>query len=1071
MTQFAMILNISTRLLVVWASVAGLFFVGLTTVPLALGADSQPEIPGELPAKVGFNRHIRPILSSNCFQCHGPDEKNRQAELRLDEEVGLRKAFRAGDLAGSEGWQRIHSQDELTQMPPPEAKKTLKPRQIALIRRWIEQGAAYEGHWAFIPPRKPTVPQLDDRWVQNPIDAFVLARLRQAGLQPGQPADRQRLLRRVTLDLTGLPPTLEEIEAFLADSSPDAYEKVVDRLLANPHFGERMALAWMDAARYGDTSVFHADGPRDMWPWRDWVIKAYNDNKPFDEFTIEQLGGDLLAQATLDQKIATGFHRNNATTDEGGVIAEEFRVEYAVDRVKTTSMVWLGLTMECSQCHDHKYDPISQRDYYQFYAFFNQAADPGMQTRRGNQAPTVNVPNSELLKKAESLKRELAAKNEQLRRRRQAIEKPFAQWLAQAEARSGDLATLPANFVLHLELNEGQGKTVADAADPKKTGKIQGKPSWVAGKLDQALQLDGRNFVDLGDVGNFERTDSLSYGAWIKPKGGGNGAPIARMDDRNGYRGYDLYIAQGQVAVHIINSWPNNAIKVTTKAKLKPNTWTHVFATYDGSSKAAGVKIYFNGQEQEWAIEQNGLSATIRTPKSLYLGRRNPGSPYKGLIDDVRIYPRALTAAEVAALAGNDPVKEILATPAGQRTDKQQRILRNHYLQNHDPQYQRLSSQVTQIQAQIAAAEKPISSVMVMQDVPKGRMTYMLERGQYNAPKKDKPVQPGVPAVLGSLPAGAPKNRLGLARWLVQPEHPLTARVAVNRYWKMLFGEGLVRTVGDFGSQGTPPTHPELLDWLATDFVEHGWDIKRTLKQMVMSAAYQQSSQVTQDLLQQDPENHLLARGPRFRLQGEFIRDQALAASGLLVRRIGGPGVKPYQPPGLWNEVSLSGNVRFQQDHGEKLYRRSLYTYWKRSAPAPSMTIFDAPTREKCTLKRSRTNTPLQALVVLNDPQFVEASRALAQRAMLQGGESPEDQITYAYRLVTGVWPKAHVLKILTQGYQQERQTFEQDLQRAKKLLSVGESPRNEQLQPADHAAMTAVMSIIFNLDESLTRG
>jgi len=1017
--------------------------------------------------QVRYNRDVRPVLSARCFQCHGPDDSRREAELRLDEEVGIITAF-SGGLDGSEGWRRMISQDDADRMPPPDAHADLKPAELETVRQWVEQGAAWEGHWAFLPPARPPVPEVKNPdGVRNPIDAFNLARLEREGLTPGAEADRERLLRRVYLDLIGLPPGVEEIGAFLADDSQQAYERVVDRLLASEHFGERMTLMWMDAARYGDSSVFHADGPRDMWSWRDWVIRAYNDNKPFDEFTVEQLAGDLLPDATPDQKIATGFNRNNATTDEGGAIAEEFRVEYAVDRVKTTSMVWLGLSMECAQCHNHKYDPITMDDYYRFFAYFNQASDPGMQSRNGNQSPTVDVFDATQQARAASLREQLPPLEQQLAARAGEAKETFQDWLTKASEQADGQALMPAGAVLHLPLDESP----ADAVQPDRATSVQGQAKWEEGRFGKAFRCDRANFIDAGQVADFERTDAFSYGCWVRPEGAASGAPLARMNDGGGYRGFDLHCSGGNVAVHIINAWPTNAIKVTTKEKLKPDTWQHVFMTYDGSSKAAGIHIYFDGKEQPWDVNEDRLSDTIRTEVPLYIGRRNPGSPFAGWIDEVRVYDRQLSAAEVAALAGSDPIRPLLALKPEERSDEQMRLLREHYLVNHDQPYSRLTGQIRELKAKIAEAEKPISTVMVMQDVPQMRATYVLNRGNYASPLTDRQVQPGVPGVLPRLLEGAPSNRLGMARWLVQPDHPLTARVTVNRYWYLLFGTGIVKTLEDFGAQGEWPSHPDLLDWLAVDFVESGWDVKRMIKQMVMSSTYRQSSRVTPELLQRDPENRLLARGPRFRLQGEFVRDNALAASGLLVRTIGGPGVKPYQPPGLWNEVSLSGNVRFVQDHGDALYRRSMYTYWKRSAPAPALTIFDAPTREKCTLRRSRTNTPLQALVTLNDVQFVEAARALAQRVLREGGQRTEDQIVLAYRLATGTRPASAALDLLLQAYRDELQVFQADAERATKLLAVGESKRDEALDAAEHAAMTVVTSMILNLDATLTRG
>jgi hypothetical protein len=1014
---------------------------------------------------VRFNRDVRPILAANCFHCHGPDEGQRKAELRFDEEASIKKSF-AGGLVKSEAWRRINSKDPDEKMPPAESHRELKVEQIATIRQWIEAGAQWEGHWSFIPPARPAVPNVKAKTrVRNPIDAFILQRLEVEGLNPNEEADRERLLRRVYFDLTGLPPSLKQIDAFLNDKSQNAYEKAVDELLASKAFGERMALMWMDAARYGDSSVFHADGPRDMWPWRDWVISAYNSNKPFDQFTVEQLAGDLIPNATNDQKIATGFNRNNATTDEGGAIAEEYRVEYAVDRVKTTSMVWLGLSLECAQCHNHKYDPITMTDYYRFFAYFNQASDPGMQSRGGNQSPVVDVFDAQKLAQAAILKQELPKLEDELKRHVESVELAFLAWLEKASKPAGDKPKLPGGAVAHLPLDED----LSDLADPKRKAAIKGKTQYGEGKFGKAFLCDTRNWIDAGQLGDFDTGDSFSYGCWIKPKGNANGAPITKMNDRNAYRGYDMLFGNGRLSVHIVSTWPSNAIKVNTKGTLKKDAWQHVFVTYDGSSKAAGVKIYFDGKPQEWTVEQDRLSATIRTKSPFHIGRRNPGGPFNGLIDDVRVYDRSLTEAEVQALAGSDPIGPLLAMKPEERTPDQLAQLRVHYLNSEDKTHQKLSKQVRDLKAKIAESEKPVSNVMVMADVASLRQTFILDRGNYASPLKDKEVKPGVLSALPPLPEGVPQNRLGLAKWLVDPAHPLTARVTVNRYWYMLFGTGLVKSLGDFGAQGEWPSHPALLDWLAVDFVESGWDIKRMLKQMVMSATYRQSTRLTKELLERDPDNLLLARGPRFRLQGEFIRDNALAASGLLVSKIGGPSVKPYQPPGLWNEVSLSG-ARFVQDKGKNLYRRSMYTYWKRSSPAPAMTIFDARTREKCVLLRSRTNTPLQALVTLNDVQFVEAARSLAERS-IKSAKDVDDQIVVAYRLATGLRPRPVVLEILKHAYLEELAIFKADTERATKLISIGESKRDESIDAAQNAAMTIVTSMILNLDETLTRG
>ena len=1042
-------------------SASTMLIVSLTTGLAATAADGP----------VSFNRDIRPILSARCYQCHGPDKTHRKAKLRLDTEGGIVHAFGKSKLADNEAWQRLISDDPEVRMPPPKAKVVVSPKELDLLKSWITQGAKYEGHWAFITPTKPALPGVKNQaWVKNPIDAFVLARLEDKGLTPNDEASRERLLRRVTFDLTGLPPTLQELDAFLTDKSANAYEKAVDRLFTSRHFGERMTVAWLDAARYGDTSVFHGDGPRDMWGWRDWVINAYNANKPFDQFSIEQLAGDLIPNPTVMQQVATAFNRNNATTDEGGAIAEEFRVEYAVDRVKTTSMVWMGLTMECAQCHNHKFDPISQKEYYQFYAYFNQASDPGMQTRNGNQAPIVSAPDFKMLAKKDSLNKQLVQLEQQLAARMKNADADYVTWLAKARSKTTQEPTPPSDMSVHFALDEGQGDAVQCSVDPKQKGKVHGKSTWTAGKSSKAFLMDRTNFIDLGKLGDFDSTDAFSYGAWVKPDAKLTGVPIGRMDDKRAFRGYDLYVTNKAVAVHLIDSWPGNAVKVNTKATLKPNVWQHVFVTYDGSRKAAGIKIYFDGKPQPWTIEQDRLTGSIRSQAPLYIGRRSTSSQFGGAVDDVRIYPRTLTEVEVTALAGTNPLAGLLAA-AESGDAKKVAALKQHYFVNHDKPYQEINKQANALKADIAAAEKPLTTVMVMKDVASPRMSFILNRGQYDQPLKDQPVEPGVPAAFPSVPDGAPKNRLTMARWLFDPKHPLTARVAVNRYWYMLFGTGIVKTVEDFGSQGEWPSHPALLDWLAVDFAENGWDIKRTIKQMVMSHTYRQSSRVDAKRLAADPENRLLSRGARFRLQGEFVRDNALAASGLLVPTIGGPSVKPYQPAGLWNEVSINTGLRFKQDTGDKLFRRSMYIYWKRSAPPPSMALFDAPTRDKCQMRRSRTNTPMQALVTLNDVQFVEAARMLAQRSIHEGGDTLAKKITHAYRLATATKPTPRTLKLLEEIYGEELKVFQAAPDRAKQFLTIGESKRDAKIDASEHAAMTIVTSMILNLDVTLTKG
>ena len=1027
----------------------------------------------KLPETVQFNRDIRPLLSNNCFLCHGPDEGRRKAKLRLDVEAEAKKeAIVAGDVTNSDFWARITSTDPDEMMPPPESKKQLTARQKALLKRWIEQGAKYEGHWAFLEPKSPTPPKGNLKWGHNPIDHFVLKQLESNGLKPTPEASRELLIRRVTFDLTGMPPTLVEIDAFVNDKSANAYEKVVDRLLKSKAYAERMTLHWMDVARYGDSSVHHADGPRTMWPWRDWVIDAYHTNKSFKDFATEQLAGDLIPNATNDQKIATGFNRNHGTTDEGGLIIEEYRVEYVVDRVKTTGNVFLGLSIECAQCHSHKYDPISHREYYQFYAFFNNNADSGKQTRNGNAPPMVNVISRENIAKRQAAEAKVKAINEKIATHRKGVQDAFEKWAIEAAKNVTEQPKEPAGLLAHFPLDAFKDRKGVDLVSDKNEVKWEGGGRTVGGQTGQAFRVEGNGFINVKGVKPPEWNQPFSFGCWVKPDAGNaNGALFSKMNEGNAFRGFDLWLQQGAVGTHIISKWQDNAIKVVSKAKVPAKKWTHVFVTYDGKGKAAGTKIYINGKLQEQNVEADGLNGTIQTPKEFRIGRRFNSAQANNIeIDDVRLYGRELVVADIGAVSGSDPIAPLLAIAPDKRSPKQKETLLNHYLNNIDQAFQKLTAEKRTAEAEIAAANKSKVNTMVMGDRGDMRKTYILERGHYEHPNKEEEIKPGVPAFLPSMPEGAPANRLGLAQWLTRPDHPLTSRVAVNRYWSLLFGKGIVKSVSDFGTQGAWPTHPELLDWLATDFVKNGWNIKRTLKQIVMSATYRQTSKLNRELYTKDPENLLLARGPRFRLQGEFVRDNALAVSGLLVDKAGGPGVRPYQPPGLWNEVSLSGNVRFRQDSGENLYRKSMYTYWKRSAPAPSMTIFDAPTREKCMVERPRTNTPLQALVTMNDPQFTEAARNLAQRMIKEGGKTAQERVTFGYRLVASRQPKPIVANILLAAYNEELENFKKNAEAANKLLGIGASKRDETIGVAEHAAWTIVASMLLNLDEVITR-
>jgi hypothetical protein len=1030
-------------------------------------------------AEMSFNRDIRPILSDNCYACHGPDEKRRKAGLRLDiREAAIRehkgsRGIHPGHPESSAIMDRITTGDAEDLMPPPDSNKTLFPEEIELLREWIKQGAGWQDHWAFVQPTRPAVPATrESERLVNPIDAFVARRLEQEDLHPSEEAQREILIRRATFDLTGLPPTPSEVNDFVNDPNPNAYEKVIDRLLASERYGERMTVMWLDAARYGDTSVFHADGPRDMWPWRDWVINAYNANMPFDQFTVEQLAGDLLPGATVDQQVASAFNRNNGTTDEGGAIAEEYRVEYAVDRVKTTATIWMALTMECAQCHDHKYDPISQKEYYGFFAYFNQSADKGMQTRKGNEPPLVSFFTEDQEIQIKGLSQSIAGSDAALNDHRPIALKNFAAWDKQLSQSKGDALPPPPNLVHYFPLDTaGDGElvdSVSGSVGKVSKGKIAaterapGKP---------ALNLNGKTVVQFEGLKDIDHDTPFTFSTWVRlPKGQTGGPVFARMNVANAHRGYDLWIQGNAVGVHFISSWPANALKVVSLDKLKTEKWQHIAVTYDGKHKAAGLKIYIDGKLSKNKIEQNSLSKTTITTVPFQLAARSNGGGTKLDVDDIKIFHRALSQAELKNL-DQDPIKQILALAPKTRTKDQVALLQNHFLLAEDKTYAALTAKRKTLLGQKQKVEAAKMTTMIMGEAMPMRPTYLLNRGSYDTPMKDKAIPTGVPAALNPLPKDAPQNRLGLARWVVNPANPLTARVAVNRYWQMFFGNGLVTTVDDFGSQGEWPSHPALLDWLAVDFTDSDWDVKRMIKQMLMSATYRQSSRITPELQQRDPGNRLLARGPRFRLQGEFIRDNALALAGLLIDTVGGPGVKPYQPPGLWNEVSLGGNVRFVADKGRKLYRRSMYTYWKRSSPAPSMIIFDAPSREKCVVKRQRTNTPLQALVTLNDPQFIEASRAIAERVMLEGGKTDADKIEFAWKLVTARSPSMSRSQALQNLFQEELSLFKKQPDKAKELLAVGDSERSANLDPARHAAWTVIANLLLNMDEALTRG
>ena len=1006
-----------------------------------------------------FNRHIRPILSDTCFQCHGPDANTRMADLRLDLEEPVRsdrggyRVLVPGSPTESELYRRLTSTEELRRMPPPYSPKQISPGQIELIRRWIEQGGQYERHWSFIPPERPGLPDVGRTdWPRNPIDHFVLARLESEGLGSSPEADRGILLRRVTLDLTGLPPTPKELDNYLADASPDAYLRVVNRLLDSQSFGEHLARYWLDAARFADTNGFFRDSERSMWRWRDWVIDAFNRNMPFDQFTVEQLAGDLLPNPTNHQRIATGFGRNHMTTMETGVIDEEYRIHYVVDRLETTSTLWLGLTTGCARCHDHKFDPISQKEFYRLMAFFNNVPEKGTKTKFGNSPPILQVPDEAFTARLEKLRRQAEVAGQEFAKIEPQLKTAQSSWEQTAK---DDLPEPPSDgLVAHFPMDGPEG----DA----------GAATFTPGLLGGAVQLEGDSAIEVGADLNFDRSDAFSFGAWVKPTKGGPSCVLSKNDDVKGLRGFDLMLRKGKAVVHLVHEWNTDAIQVTTSASVPRKQWHHILVTYDGSSKASGVRIYLNGKAQTLKIGHDSLTGTIRTQQPLRIGRRSTSAAFTGLIDDVRVYDRALTAGEANRLVTHQLVGALVELPVDKRSSEQQKKLRGHFLTTSAGRpFRAVHDKAVQLRAQLEELEDKVPTTMVMQEMPEPRETHLLVRGQYDAPGEK--VTAGVPAALPPLPPGAPVNRLGFARWLFDPSHPLTARVTVNRFWQQYFGTGIVETVEDFGAQGAWPSHPDLFDWLAVEFIESGWDVKHLQRLIVTSATYRQSSIAATPLLERDPENRLLARGPRFRLDAEVVRDNALAISGLLAKQVGGPSVKPYQPQGLWEVVSYDGELSYPQDHGAALYRRSLYTFWKRQSPPPSMLAFDAPTRETCTVRRPRTNTPLQALAMLNDITYVEASRALAQRMMNQA-TSPEARIHFGFRLATTRPPLPEEVEILLDVFHQQRAKYEANGKAAERLLGVGESARDPSLDTPAHAAWTTVASTILNLDETVTK-
>jgi hypothetical protein len=1134
------VLNYLSVVLVVLIVAAVTMDLGPTLVagqaPPAVAVPSPAPAPSPVSAAapVNFQREIRPILSDNCFLCHGPDQSTRKADLRLDlheEALASRRngaAVVPGHPEQSLLYKKITEENPARRMPPLSTHKTLTDAQKAAIKLWIEQGADWKQHWAFVAPVRPALPAVNDqKWARNAIDRFVLAKIEGAALAPNPPADRRALIRRVSLDLTGLPPKPEDVAAFVADTSPDAYAKVVDRLLASPHYGEHRARYWLDAARYGDTNGLHYDNYRGgIWPYRDWVVRAFNGNMPFDRFAIEQLAGDLLPNPTLDQLIATGFVRSNTTTNENGVIEEEVHSQYIKDRADTTGTVFLGLTVACATCHDHKFDPISQKDHYALEAFFNNTTERVMDNNRPDPPPIVIVPadrDRARWLELETLRKSMRAR---MTAARQAPNPAFDRWLASSERRQ--LLAPMANSEM-LIVSAGQ-----DAASVRRQGVVSDVPLQPAVTLAEESPWNGVRTLKFADKSTLKLPgldltgdEPFSMTAWVylpqirlhpgetvanqslviasqitappapppappvaeppvPPTAPANGvaAPAAAdtpEPERERPHGWVFEIDEGVPRLRLVDS-AGKAIRAQAPYN-KPviaGTWNHLTFTYDGSRKENGYAFYMNGarvplERGGYGVQDSSIAAelkgSLQNSAPLTIGADAEGEKgLNGSVGDFRIFNRVITEDEARLIAAWPGIAASASKNTAELSTTEKDALKLYYLMNRDADYHALLSEHARASAEHLQIELRSNTAMVLEERPDSKPTaHVLFRGMYDQPREL--VDAGTPAFLPPMASSLPRTRLGLARWIVDSSNPLFARVTVNRFWQEFFGAGILESTDDFGAQAPAPSHPELLDWLAVEFRESGWDVKKLVTLIVTSAAYRQSAAISDEKLRKDPKNILLSRGPRFRLDGEVVRDSALAASGLLVPTLGGPPVKPYQPAGVWEGTSMvNSNTRnYKQDTGASLYRRSLYTLWKRSAPPASMDIFDGPTREVCVVRRDRTNTPLQALVTMNDPQFVEAARTLAQHALRASGDVNAEFDFMTLRVLARTFTDRE-RKIVRSGYDDFLTHYRADSAAAARLLAVGESPVDEQLPAPELAALTMVANQLFSLDEALNK-
>ncbi|HAS48717.1 MAG TPA: hypothetical protein DCS33_05415 [Gammaproteobacteria bacterium] len=1076
-----------------------LLFCGLAPSALVLAAT---------PDKIEFNQHIRPILSDNCFQCHGPDAETREADLRLDTAAGIiadlggYQAVVPGDPDKSELYLRIIHNDAEERMPLAESNKSLSTAEIDLLRQWIAEGAEWQQHWSFEPIKKRAAPSIViSGWTQNAIDAFIARKLAEADLEPSPQADKRTMARRLALDLTGLPPTLATVEAFVADTSEQAYENLVDQLLATQDFGEHRAHYWLDAARYADTHGLHLDNYRSIWPYRDWVVDAFNSNMPFDQFTVEQLAGDLLENPTTEQLVATGFNRSNATTSEGGAIDEEYLAIYAGDRTETTSTVWMGLTLGCARCHDHKFDPLKQSEFYQFAAFFRNTTQPAMDGNRSDSPPYLLVPAKQDAQRKAEIQTELATLRARFEAQRTEASQQFEDWSATDGLIDPAIPVATSVLEFSATLSEGNGvKLTGESVSGTWRGLIEGDHQWSDDTEGASLAITNDTRIELPEIADFNLNDRFSVSFWMRLPAETRAVNpiIGRFDNTNADIGWKVSTTGAGSVLFNLRGDADTSFYAYTKQPLKRESWQHVSLIYNGSGAPGGLATYINGELVEMTSISAGFgvsdfNAAEAVPRGLVIGGQNAADVERARVEQEQADQQSNDASaeessadEIAPIADakylalrdirifnniitNEDIRQLYRAPQLRKAETASSNLReDYYFSQIAEAGVDILSQSRKLRGELAIIDRRSTITLIMEEKADSiAEAYILNRGEYDQPGEK--VAAGVPSVFSSLPTEQIADRLALANWLVDPAHPLTARVTVNRFWQELFGTGLVETAEDFGSQGSPPSHPELLDWLATEFIESDWDIKQLFKLMVMSATYRQESIVSEQLREVDPNNRLLARGPRYRLDAEVIRDQALQLSGLLVNRVGGPPVKPYQPDGIWRAVgySTSNTVQFSQDHGEDLYRKSLYTFQKRTAAPPSMAVFDAASRQSHAVRRSITNTPMQALVLLNDPQYVEAARNLAQRVLLA-----ETGNRFAYLLENTLLrePDQEMIAILENTYADVNESYRNDPEAAAALLRVGESDWDQQLDEAELATWTILASQILSLDELITK-